>query len=110
MPMVGSRNDDGVDVVALEQTAMVAVDVGRGAIGGAKFGGTNGVDVAHGDDLAERRQHAGIANRRRELLATAAAADEPQPQPTLPTGIDPARCDRRNAGSGGDEERASGKN
>ena len=53
--MVGRRHEDGVDVVAIEHAAEVAVRRGRSADQFAGLFGVRLVNVANGDDFAIRR-------------------------------------------------------
>jgi hypothetical protein len=68
MPVIGRRDDNGVDVLAIEQPAIVAVAVTRAAGGLFDLGLGDSqvffVDVANGHDLLDER---------REVLGAAAA-------------------------------------
>ena len=64
VPMVGRADDHGVDVLAFEQLAEVAVDVALAVLGGHRLlgvGRTLLVDVAHGRGLGEELAHVRLA-------------------------------------------------
>ena len=79
MPVVGRVDDDRVDVLHVEQPAVVAVP--RGLASGLSRGKIHVglVDVAQGDDLGVLVREKGVEH----LVAAVAQADEAQPHPVV---------------------------
>ena len=80
VPVVGRADDHGVDVVAVEELAVVFVDVGLAladAIVLLGFFGVAAVDVADRQEVAVVRGAASIAG------ALAAGADQAEPRPVV---------------------------
>ena len=74
VPVIGRDDGDHVDVVAIEQLAIVFVDVGLAAGFFLAGFGVLGVNVAHGHDVAVRQ------NALIESLPTVAGADAADPK------------------------------
>ena len=80
VPVVGRADDHGVDVLAVEELAVVFVDVGlflADALVVLGFFGVAAVDVADGQEIAVVHGAASIAR------ALAAGADQAEPRPVV---------------------------